>query len=71
VIVATNAADSAGDEMSIPRIFALHENAVSAEDGRSAVALDHFASVEINLGKNAQAANDARDRVPIHFNQLA
>jgi hypothetical protein len=28
-------------------------------------------SVEINLGKNAQAANDARDRVPIHFNQLA
>src|SRR6185437_16026319 len=38
VIVTADAADPAGDEVRVPRVLALHEDAVAAEDGRGAVA---------------------------------
>ena len=42
VVVAADAADAAGDEVSVARIFAFHENAVSAKDGGGAVTLGHL-----------------------------
>ena len=56
VVVAADAADAAGDEVGVARILALHENAVAAENGRSAVALGHLPILEIDLGEDAQAA---------------
>ena len=44
--------------------LALHENAVAAEDGGSAVTLGHLAIFKIDLGVNAQAADDPGDRDP-------
>ena len=70
VVVAANTADAAGDEVGVARVFALHEDAVPAEDGRGAVTLDHMAVLEIDLGKDAQAAHDASDRVPVHLHQI-
>jgi hypothetical protein len=40
VMVTADAADAAGDEVGVPRVLALHEDAVAAEDRRGAVALD-------------------------------
>ena len=71
VVIAADPADPAGDEMGVARILALHENAVSAEDRRRAVALRHLAIVEIDLGVNAEAADDPRDRIPVHLHQPA
>ena len=71
MIIAANSADPAGDEMRVARIFALHENAVAAENGGGAVAFRHFAILEIDLGVDAQAAHDPRDRVPVHLDQIA
>ena len=44
MVVTTYSADTAGDEVSVARVFALHEDAVAAEYRRSAVTLDHFAA---------------------------
>ena len=71
VIIAADSANAAGDEMGVARVFALHENAVAAKDGRSAVALRHLPILKIDLGENAKAADDPRDRIPIHLHQLA
>ncbi len=71
VVVAADAADAAGDEVGIARILALHEDAVAAEDGRRAVALRHAAILEVDLGIDAEAAHDPRDRVPVHLDKLA
>jgi hypothetical protein len=70
VVVAADAADAAGDEMGVARVLAPHENAVAAEDRRGAVTLGHAPVLEIDLGVNAEAADDARDRVPRHLDQL-
>jgi hypothetical protein len=70
MVVAADAADGAGDEVSVARVFALHENAVPAKNRRSAVTLDHMLVLEIDFGKNAQAAHNAGDRVPVHFHQV-
>ena len=67
VIVAADAADSAGDEMRVARILAFHEDAVSAEDRRGAVALCDFALAEVYFCKDAEAADDPGDRIPIHL----
>ena len=64
VIVAADAADPAGDEVGVARIFVLHEDAVAAENRRGAVAFDHFLRVEIDFGENAETADDPRDRIP-------
>jgi hypothetical protein len=34
------------------------------------VALGNFLGVEINFGEDAQAPDDARNRIPIHFHQI-
>ena len=70
VVVTANAADAARDEMRITRIFVLHKDRIAAEDRRRAVTLDHLLRVEIDLGINAEAADDAGDRVPRHFNDV-
>ena len=71
VVVAADAADAAGDEVGVARVLALHEDAVAAEDRRRAVALDDLLVREVDLGVDAQAADDAGDRVPGHLDQLA
>ena len=70
MVVAADSADAAGDEVSIARVFALHEDAVPAKDGRGAVTLGHMLVLEVDLGKDAQAAHDSGDRVPVHFHQI-
>src|SRR6202011_5455424 len=49
VVVAADSADTAGDEVGVSRIFALHKNTVSAKDGRRAVALRDLSVLEVNL----------------------
>ena len=67
MVVAADTADAAGDEVGISRVLALHEDAVAAEDRRCAVALCNLALAEVDLCKDAEAAYDPGDRVPIHF----
>src|ERR1700716_2186748 len=69
VVVAADPADPAGDEVGVAGVLALHEDAVAAEDRRGAVALDDLALGEVDLGVDAQAAHDPRDRVPRHLHQ--
>src|SRR5690606_15934169 len=71
VVVTADPADATGDEVRVPRVLALHEQRVAAEDRRGAEALDDFAVVEIDLGVDAEAADDAGDRIPGHLDQLA
>ena len=71
VVVTADAADTAGDEVGVARILALHEDRVAAEDRRGAVALDDFAVLEVDLRVDAEAADDPGDRVPRHLHQLA
>ena len=71
VVVAADAADAAGDEVGVARVFALHENAVAAEDGGSAVALGDFLLIEVDLGVDAEASDDSGDRVPGHFHKFS
>ncbi len=67
VVVTADAADAAGDEVRVPRVLALHEDAVAAEDRRGAVALDDLLLLEVDLGVDAQAPHDARDGIPVHL----
>ncbi len=67
MVIAADAADAAGDEVRVARIFALHEDAVAAEDGGRAMALGHLPVFKIDLGKDSQAAHDPGNRVPVHF----
>jgi hypothetical protein len=57
--LAPDAADLAGDEMGVVRILALEEDAVAAKDGRRAAALGHLLVGEVDLGVNAETAEDA------------
>ena len=59
VVVATDAANSTCNKVGVPRIFALHKDAIPAKDGRSAVTLGHLPIIEIDLGENAQASYDS------------
>ena len=70
VVVAADPANSAGDEMSITRVFALHENAVPAKNGGGAVALRNLFVLKIDLGEDAQAAHNTGDGVPTHFYEV-
>jgi hypothetical protein len=69
MVVAADTANAAGDEVRVAGIFALHENAVAAKDGRRAVALRYLAIFEIDLRENPQAAHDPRNRIPVHLDQ--
>ena len=71
VVVAADAADAAGDEVRVARVLALHEHAVAAEQRRRRLAADHLAAVEVDLGVDAEVADDARDRVPRHVDDAA
>ena len=71
VVVAADTADAAGDEVGVAGILALHEDRVAAEDRRRAVALDDFPVLEVDLGVDAEAADDPGDRIPRHLDQLA
>ena len=70
MVVAADAADAAGDEMGVARVFALHENAVAAKDRRRAMAFDDVPIGEIDLREDPQAADDPRDRIPIHLDDV-
>jgi hypothetical protein len=70
VVVAADSADAAGDEVGIARVFALHENAVAAEDRGGAVTLDDLAVSEIDFGEDAETADDSGYRIPIHLHDL-
>ncbi len=54
----------------VARVFALHEHAVAAKDRRRRMALGHPPGREVDLRINPQAADDPRDRVPRHLDQL-
>jgi len=71
VVVTADAADAAGDEVGVARILALHEDRIATEDRRGAVALDDFLVFEVDLGVDAEAADDAGDGIPCHLHQLA
>src|SRR5271165_3466707 len=66
MVVAADAADAAGDEMGVARVFATHEKAVAAEDGRRAMALGYLAIL-----KDSETPHDPGDRVPVHFHQIS
>ena len=70
VVVAANSADAAGDEVGIPRVLALHEDGIAAEDRGRALALHHLVVLEIDLGVDAEAADDPRDGIPVHLHQI-
>ena len=70
VVVAADAADAARDEVGVPRVLALHEDAVAAEDRRGAVALGDLALPEVDLRVDAEAPDDAGDRIPRHLHQV-
>ena len=71
MVVAADAANAAGNEVGISRIFTLHEDTVSTEDRRRAVTLGNLPVLEINFGENSQAAHDPGDRIPIHLHQIS
>ena len=69
VVVAADAADAAGDEVRVARVLALHEDRVAAEDRAGAVALGDLPVAEVDLGVDAEAADDPGDRVPRHLDE--
>lgn len=70
VVISADPANAAGNEVSVPRIFASHEHAVAAKYRRGAITFDNFAIVEIDLGENSQTPDDSRNRVPVHFDEV-
>ena len=58
VVVPADSTNATRDEVSVARVLALHEDAVAAEDGRRALALDHTSVREVDLGVNAETADD-------------
>ena len=71
MVVTADAADAAGNEMRVARVFAFHENAVAAKDRGRAVAFGDLAIGEIDLRINSEAAHDPGNRIPIHFDEAA
>ncbi len=67
VVVTADAADPAGDEVRVARIDPLHEDVEAAEDHRCAVALEDLLIGEVDLGVDAEASDDPRDRIPRHL----
>src|SRR5262249_8579047 len=69
VIVPADAANAAGNEMGVARILVFHEHAVAPKYRGCAVAFPHLLVLEIDLRENAEAADDASDRIPVHFDE--
>jgi hypothetical protein len=70
VVIPADPADPARDKMRIPGILVLHENAVTPEDGRGAMAFDDLFVSKIYFRKNAQTSDDPGDRIPGHFHDI-
>ncbi len=70
MVVATDAANAAGDEVGVARVLALHKDAVAAEHGRRTVAVDHLAVGEIHLGVDSQVPHDPADGIPTHVDDV-
>src|SRR5262249_30425694 len=70
VIIAADAAHSARNEMSGPRIPGLHKTAVAAKDRWRAVTLGGLALAEVDFGIDSQTADDSSNRVPCHFDEI-
>ena len=69
VVVAADPADSAGDEVRVARVLALHEDAVAAEDRRGALALRDRSLAEVDLRVDPETPDDSGDRVPRHVDE--
>ena len=67
VVVTTDAADPAGDEVRVARVDPFHEDVEPAEHHRGRVALVHLLIGEVDLGVDPEAADDPRDRIPRHL----
>jgi hypothetical protein len=67
VVVAADAADPTRDEVRVAWIDPLHEDVEATEDHRRAVALEDLLVGEVDLGVDAEAPDDPRDRVPRHL----
>jgi hypothetical protein len=70
VIVAADSADTRGDERRVSRIFPLHENAVPAEDRRSAVTFGDFFVIKVDLREDPKTPHDSSDGIPVHLDQV-
>jgi hypothetical protein len=55
--------------MRVARVLALHEDAIAAEDRRSAVALDDLLLLKVNLRVDPEAAHDPGNRIPGHLDK--
>ena len=71
VVVAADAADPAGDHVGVAGVLALHEDAVAPEDRRRGVAAQDRALPEVDPGVDAEAADDAGDRIPGPIDDVA
>src|SRR5262249_39556112 len=71
MIVAADAADATRDEVRVARILPLHEHAVAAEHRRRAVAFRDFTVLEVYFRIDAEVADDPRDRIPVHLDEVA
>lgn len=71
MIVAADTADAAGNEVRVPRILSPHKHAVSTKYRGRAVALDHFAIIEIDFGEDSKTSDNSSYRVPVHFNEFS
>jgi hypothetical protein len=71
VIVAADPANPRSDKGRVPRILALHKDAVAAENGGGAVTLCDLPVVEVDLCENPKASDDPRDRIPIHLDKVS
>src|SRR5262249_52406591 len=69
MVVAADSADAAGDEMSVARVLAFHEDAVAPEDRGRAEALRNLLLLEVDSCVQPEAADNASNRVPDHFDQ--
>ena len=67
VVVTADAADPARDEVRVARVDPLHEDVEAAEDHRRAVALEDLLVREVDLGVDAEAADDPGHRIPRHL----
>jgi hypothetical protein len=71
VVVTADPADPAGDEVRVAGVFPLHEDAVTAEDRRGAMALRDPLGLEVYFGVNAETADDPGNGIPGHLGELA
>jgi hypothetical protein len=67
MIVSADPTNPARDEMCVPGIFVFHKNAITPEDGRSAMTLDDFLVGKVNFRKDAQTSNNPGDGIPGHL----